>query len=101
MSLSNTPSNTINTSSEKPISSGLPSSRTASKEDNYGDKIVEDESRDSLERIDAEDIEKATSAPVEKKSTRISVNHLASIPNGGLRAWMQVLGAFFLFFNTW
>ena len=23
------------------------------------------------------------------------------IPNGGLVAWMQVLGAFFLWFNTW
>ena len=22
-------------------------------------------------------------------------------PNGGLRAWLQVLGSFFLFFNTW
>jgi hypothetical protein len=23
------------------------------------------------------------------------------IPNGGLQAWFQVLGAFFLFFNSW
>lgn len=23
------------------------------------------------------------------------------IPNGGLHAWMQVLGAFFLVFNSW
>jgi hypothetical protein len=22
-------------------------------------------------------------------------------PNGGLKAWLQVLGGFFLFFNTW
>lgn len=22
-------------------------------------------------------------------------------PNGGLKAWIQVLGAFFLYFNTW
>lgn len=22
-------------------------------------------------------------------------------PNGGLRAWLQVVGSFFLFFNTW
>ena len=22
-------------------------------------------------------------------------------PNGGLKAWLQVLGAFLLFFNTW
>lgn len=30
-----------------------------------------------------------------------SVNNISSIPNGGLRAWLQVLGSFFLFFNTW
>jgi len=23
------------------------------------------------------------------------------IPNGGLTAWLQVLGSFFLFFNSW
>lgn len=22
-------------------------------------------------------------------------------PNGGLKAWVQILGAFFLYFNTW
>ena len=25
----------------------------------------------------------------------------APIPNGGLVAWLQVVGAFFLFFNSW
>ncbi|KAL1303354.1 hypothetical protein AAFC00_006751 [Neodothiora populina] len=35
---------------------------------------------------------------VEKK---ISVNNISAIPNGGLKAWLQVLGAFFLFFNSW
>jgi len=24
-----------------------------------------------------------------------------SVPDGGLRAWLQVLGGFMLFFNTW
>lgn len=23
------------------------------------------------------------------------------LPNGGLQAWLQVLGAFFMYFNTW
>ena len=23
------------------------------------------------------------------------------VPNGGLTAWLQVLGSFFLFFNSW
>lgn len=30
-----------------------------------------------------------------------SVNHVDSIPNGGLIAWLQVLGSFFIFFNSW
>ena len=38
---------------------------------------------------------------VEKKTSKASVNNAASIPNGGLRAWLQVAGSFFLFFNTW
>ena len=38
---------------------------------------------------------------LEKKATKFSVNNVSSIPNGGLRAWLQVLGVFFIFFNTW
>lgn len=34
-------------------------------------------------------------------SKQPSVNNVSSIPNGGLRAWLQVVGAFFLFFNSW
>ncbi|KAE9973395.1 hypothetical protein EG327_009110 [Venturia inaequalis] len=33
--------------------------------------------------------------------TRVSVNNTSQIPNGGFKAWMQVVGSFFLFFNTW
>ena len=36
--------------------------------------------------------------PVEKKA---SVNNMSAIPNGGLVAWLQVLGSFTLFFNSW
>lgn len=54
---------------------------------------------------DGADLEKA----VTNKSTRLSlkksnvpsVNDLKAIPNGGTKAWLQVLGAFFLFFNSW
>lgn len=31
--------------------------------------------------------------PVEKTKSRVSVNNIAAIPNGGLVAWLQVLGA--------
>ena len=50
---------------------------------------------------DDKDVENATAAPVAKKDTRVSVNDLSRIPNGGLLAWLQVLGTFFLFYNTW
>ncbi|KAF2767565.1 MFS general substrate transporter, partial [Teratosphaeria nubilosa] len=30
-----------------------------------------------------------------------SINNIKSVPNGGLTAWLQVLGSFFLFWNTW
>ena len=38
---------------------------------------------------------------LEPSKSRPSINNAAAIPDGGLTAWLQVLGAFFLFFNTW
>lgn len=32
---------------------------------------------------------------------KASVNDTSSIPNGGFKAWLQVVGTFFIFFNTW
>lgn len=44
----------------------------------------------------------ATAAELEPVTTKAhSVNHVDSIPNGGLIAWLQVLGCFFIFFNSW
>ena len=41
-------------------------------------------------------------APLENvASAKPSINNIKSVPNGGLTAWLQVLGSFFLFFNTW
>ncbi|TKA32032.1 hypothetical protein B0A50_01278 [Salinomyces thailandicus] len=34
-------------------------------------------------------------------SAKPSVTNVKSVPNGGLTAWLQVVGAFFLFWNTW
>jgi hypothetical protein len=36
-----------------------------------------------------------------RRLNRGHVNDLSSVPNGGLQAWLQVAGAFVLFFNTW
>ena len=35
------------------------------------------------------------------ESVESALTHVANIPNGGLIAWLQVLGSFFIFFNTW
>ncbi len=40
-------------------------------------------------------------APGAGPAARAHVSDLTSIPNGGLMAWLQVAGSFFLFFNTW
>ncbi|EDU51158.1 major facilitator superfamily protein [Pyrenophora tritici-repentis] len=41
----------------------------------------------------------STLAPV--RSAQPSVRDISKIPNGGLWAWLQVLGGFFLMFNSW
>lgn len=63
---------------------------------------------DSVDHVADHPIEAAVEAEegldrgtLEKKPTKASVNNVSSIPNGGLGAWLQVLGVFFLFFNTW
>ena len=51
---------------------------------------------------DDDEIEDGREQPLEPvKSKQPSVNNTSSIPNGGLMAWLQVMGAFFLFFNSW
>jgi hypothetical protein len=38
---------------------------------------------------------------LERVKSKHSVRDAGSIPNGGLWAWLQVLGGFFLLFNSW
>lgn len=45
--------------------------------------------------------QQAAGAPVEKIDSRHSANSISTVPNGGLTAWLQVLGAWCLFFNSW
>lgn len=69
---------------------------TATGESNY-DVEKSFEGRSPLEPLDGGAVEKQITA----KSANPSVNNIKAIPNGGLTAWLQVLGAFFLFFNSW
>lgn len=48
----------------------------------------------SVEKEAPKDIAETSSSTPEVKPAR-------TIPNGGLQAWLQVVGAFFLYFNTW
>ncbi|KAK3673035.1 hypothetical protein LTR78_007146 [Recurvomyces mirabilis] len=34
-------------------------------------------------------------------SAKPSINNIKSVPNGGLKAWLQVLGSFFVYWNAW
>ena len=54
---------------------------------------------DEIERspIDGEDGGSLTKVQSEKPS----VNDIRSVPNGGGKAWLQVISSFFVFFNTW
>lgn len=38
---------------------------------------------------------------IEPEKPKESVHSVSSVPNGGTQAWLQVLAAHFLFFNSW
>jgi len=52
-------------------------------------------------QADANPIDNPAPNAVTRTNTKVSINNLAAIPNGGLLAWTQVLGAWILFFDTW
>ncbi|UNI18573.1 hypothetical protein JDV02_004833 [Purpureocillium takamizusanense] len=54
----------------------------------------EDSALETREAIEIEPSPPPSPPPVDDDDT-------ASIPNGGTRAWIQVAGTFFIFFNTW
>jgi hypothetical protein len=60
----------------------------------------------------SDDVEKQAQAPTSQPAQNggvapptapptAHVNDMSTIPNGGLQAWLQVAGAFALFFNSW
>ena len=52
-------------------------------------------------QADANPVDNAAPNAVTRTNTKVSINNVAAIPNGGLLAWTQVLGAWILFFDTW
>lgn len=60
---------------------------------------IEEDHKDSsrMPRNDVLDKDMETSQPL----TATSMSGMPTPPNGGLTAWLQVLGGFFVYFNTW
>lgn len=56
---------------------------------------------DDPEKEGAEPAKDIDGASLTNVSSKPSVNNIKSVPNGGVVAWLQVLGSFFVFFNTW
>ena len=54
-----------------------------------------------LEKSEVNIAEEADGGPLTNVESKPSVNNIKSVPNGGTKAWLQVLGVFFVFFNTW
>jgi len=61
-------------------------------------EIMEDKNGQTMGSEEKLQCDPITAVPVQRQA---SVNNIEAIPNGGLRAWLQVIGTFFLFFNTW
>jgi hypothetical protein len=67
--------------------------------DRIGEKDLQTTDQDQA--VGEEQANENVGEKLEPSKSRPSINNAAAIPNGGLTAWLQVLGAFFLFFNSW
>jgi hypothetical protein len=88
---------TISTPTGEPTGYPAPddsSSNTTTRVDNDNEKHVEPAG--ALQASDDENQDRG-----DPPTLKASVNNVSSIPNGGTKAWLQVLGAHFLFFNSW
>lgn len=65
----------------------------------YEDPIAEEDQQQ--QHSDGGEVEKQTTRRSVRSGKAVSVNNVAAIPNGGTKAWLQVLGAWVLFFNSW
>lgn len=55
------------------------------------------EENEDEEPIDYEAKDGAIGADLAKTESKPSINNIRSVPNGGGKAWLQVLGTFFVF----
>jgi hypothetical protein len=69
------------------------------KDDVTGKEIASPISDHSIEDAAAEQTDDLEATRT--RSRTVSVRDVNTIPDGGSTAWLQVLGSFFLFFNSW
>ncbi|KAF2660427.1 MFS general substrate transporter [Lophiostoma macrostomum CBS 122681] len=67
-------------------------------EEEVSEEIEADNDRDGISVTNPKTKEQGLETVQSKKP---SIRDASSIPDGGLWAWLQVVGAFFLFFNSW
>jgi len=88
---------------DAPSSLSTDSIRSQERQNGAETGLKDDEKPLEATEGDERDVDAVTVAAQEKLSLQRSksVTNAASIPDGGLWAWLQVLGAFFLLFNSW
>jgi hypothetical protein len=87
----------LRTLDEKPDQQPFLSSSSADTMPNVHDPSAKEQ--ESREDVTAADENGTALEPVQ--SRHVEVNGTSEVPNGGLLAWLQVFGAFFLTFNSW
>jgi hypothetical protein len=60
---------------------------------------VANQLQEKEEHVTEDDEESPAAEPVQSKSS--AEKDASPIPDGGFQAWLQVLGSFFLLFNSW
>jgi hypothetical protein len=67
----------------------------------YGETEGAEDGHGTAASNSEQELEKGQNPLEPVQSEKPSVNNINSIPNGGLVAWLQVVGGFFLMFNSW
>jgi hypothetical protein len=78
----------------------LEKSRELDDKDDKSSRSSPDDEENVLPSGEQRNVEEPASKDEEKSIPKPEANDRNAIPNGGLDAWLQVLGGFMLFFNT-
>jgi hypothetical protein len=75
-------------------------SRDFDDKDGTSSRSSPDDEESVLPSGEQRNVEEQASKDEENSEPKPEANDRTAIPNGGLKAWLQVLGGFMLFFNT-